>query len=411
MMNYIDEPARKIEVVKETDVLVLGGGIAGVSAALAARRQGARVILLEKEFGLGGLATLGNVLIYLPLCDGRGRQVIGGLGEELLHLSMKSTRPGDRDLGFFPAPECWTGEGTQEERSQKRYNCGFNPAAFQIDLEEILIKEGVDIWYDTRFSSCLLEKERISHAIVENKSGRMAIKSRAFVDASGDADLCTAAEEGVATWDHNVLCGWHYLLIDGKLTLQAFSKKYKFTARGEECEGLHLDGHTGKSVTRQVLESRKLIKERVDAKRKDHGDKEIQPFALSSIPSFRATRRLNNSFALKEAHRHKYFEDTIGLTGDWRQSGPVYSIPLRSIQGEKNPNLFAAGRCISADIDVWDVTRVIPTCAVTGEAAGTAAAMTALKGGEINVKILQENLAANGVLLDRDLVKEAGKLE
>ena len=75
-------------VVDAYDVCVVGGGVAGAAAALAAARRGVRTCLIEKEYALGGLATLGLVVIYLPLCDGRGRQVIGGISEEFLKLSL-----------------------------------------------------------------------------------------------------------------------------------------------------------------------------------------------------------------------------------------------------------------------------------------------------------------------------------
>ena len=71
------------------DVVVCGGGVAGVAAALAAARHGARTCLLEKEYALGGLATLGLIVVYLPLCDGEGVQMSGGLAEELLHTALK----------------------------------------------------------------------------------------------------------------------------------------------------------------------------------------------------------------------------------------------------------------------------------------------------------------------------------
>ena len=74
----------------------------------------------------------------------------------------------------------------------------------------------------------------------------------------------------------------------------------------------------------------------------------------------------------------QWFDDTVGLTGDWRKSGPVYAIPFRCIRGVENHNLLAAGRCMSVDNTVWDVMRVIPPCVVTGEAAGTAAALAAI---------------------------------
>lgn len=406
-MIYLEEPRREIPVVRDTDVIVLGGGIAGAAAALAAVREGAGVILIEKESALGGLATLGKILIYLPLCDGMGRQVMGGLAEELLHLSMEDTIPGSQSLGFKAIPACWLKEGTIDERRNQRFKGSFNPASFQIGLENLLQKEGVEIWYDTRFSRSQRSGGELSHIIVENKSGRMALTSKSFVDASGDGDLCFSAGEGTAEWNHNVLSLWHYILEEGLPKLQSFSKKYKFTEDGACCEKPHFSGCRGKDVTRQIFESRRLIKQNLDERRKMKPGESVQLFSLPSIPSFRATRRLNNKFMLKESHKHGYFDDTIGLTCDWRRSGPVYPLPLRALQGDVNRNLFSAGRCISAHTDVWDVTRVIPACAVTGEAAGTAAAQKARhyngQGNELDIDRLRESLISRGVLLDREL--------
>ena len=89
MQTCITEQERRIPVFTSCDVAVVGGGIAGVSAALAAARHGKKVLLLERMFSLGGLATLGLVTIYLPLCDGNGRQVSFGIAEELFRLSIQ----------------------------------------------------------------------------------------------------------------------------------------------------------------------------------------------------------------------------------------------------------------------------------------------------------------------------------
>ena len=91
-MDYIIEPERKIPVKAEYDTVVAGGGIAGIAAAAAAARGGARVLLIEKQYMPGGLATAGLVTIFLPLCDGMGRQVTFGIAEELLRLSEEIAR-------------------------------------------------------------------------------------------------------------------------------------------------------------------------------------------------------------------------------------------------------------------------------------------------------------------------------
>jgi 2-polyprenyl-6-methoxyphenol hydroxylase-like FAD-dependent oxidoreductase len=207
----ITEPSRKIPVEASYDVAVVGGGIAGVAAALAAAREGVEVVLLERTFGLGGLATLGNVIMYLPLCDGMGRQVMAGIAEELLHLSVYDVRRANRDARFLPVPDCWKGgdEEQAEARQKKRLMAAFNPASFQIEMEVLLEKEGVALMYDTRVCQVQTKADQVSHLIVENKSGRLGLEVGAVIDASGDADVCAVAGCPVEVFDSNVLAAWH----------------------------------------------------------------------------------------------------------------------------------------------------------------------------------------------------------
>ena len=101
----IVEPSRELEVLGDYDVVVVGGGIAGVAAALASARGGAKTCLLEKFCALGGLATIGNVIIYLPLCDGRGHQVSAGICEELFRLSVND-EPSSRAMAATSPVTC-----------------------------------------------------------------------------------------------------------------------------------------------------------------------------------------------------------------------------------------------------------------------------------------------------------------
>ena len=110
MENYIEH--NNIPVWGEYDVIVVGGGVAGVSAALAAKRNGCKTLLVEKSVMLGGLATLGLIAIYLPLCDGRGRKVIGGIAEELLQLAIK--------YGYDNLPPEWE-KGCNRVETRRRY--------------------------------------------------------------------------------------------------------------------------------------------------------------------------------------------------------------------------------------------------------------------------------------------------
>src|SRR5690606_35910372 len=116
----------------------------------------------------------------------------------------------------------------------------------------------------------------------------------------------------------------------------------------------------------------------------------IYPLIIPSIPGLRMTRRLAGTFEFsEELHENCWFSDAIGMIGNWKVSNKRYSIPYRSIKAVKNSNLFAVGRCCCADKSGWDLTRVIPTCAVTGEAGGTAAAMLAVTGNQPEIAELQ----------------------
>ena len=224
--NTIQEPSREIAVSGKFDVIVIGGGIAGVAAAVAAARNSVRVCLIERYCGLGGLATLGNVTMWLPLCDGMGNQVIAGLGEELLKLSVADLKQDNPSAQFRGVPACWQPGGNRQERTQMRYQADFNPAAYMLAIEELVVKDGVKLLYDTRFCSVRREGMRVSHVIVENKGGRSALACGVIVDTTGDADVCVAAGESTLSLESNVPAGWFYTFRAGELKLHHLSNAY-----------------------------------------------------------------------------------------------------------------------------------------------------------------------------------------
>lgn len=405
------EPQRTLPLDAVCDVVVVGGGIAGVAAAIAAARQGVSVILIEKQFGLGGLATLGHVVKYLPLCDGYGKQVMGGLAEELLHRSVAELQGNALpSAGFVPVPDCWCTEENLAERERQRFRSSFNPYAFQMEMETAVEQEGVTLMYDTSVCQVLREGERISHVIVENKSGRLAIQAGAYVDASGDADVAHYSGCATESFSGNVLASWYYEIKDGKVCLVSFTNRYdRQHLGGETAVGPLFSGTDHRDVTKQVIESRKLLRDKLRQKQEANPETTIHAFALPSIPDFRVTRRLRNQFSLGEQHRHTWVEDAVGITGDWRKKGPIYPLPLRAIYSDDCPNLFVAGRCMSSDQTVIDVTRAIGTCAVTGEASGVAAAFLMKHRighrRDLSVPKLQDLLRKQGALIHPGLVE------
>ena len=390
---YISEPQKNIPVRGEYDVLVAGGGIAGVSAALASARQGAKALLVEKQCILGGLATAGLVTIYLPLCDGMGRQVSFGIAEELLRLSMVYG-PEAR----YPKP--WIEDGTKEEKAHTRYMVQFNPHLYALEMEKLLLDAGVTILYDTTICNVLTNQDKVEYAILENKSGRGSYKVKSVVDATGDADLCKfAGEDTVNFAGKNRLSAWNYGLTEGNLKLYAYDI--------EEIEGRSTEefftGLDGEQNSHMVQESHRLMRTHYHKMVEEHPD--FVPVTLPTMLQIRMTRRVDGAYCLSDTEMHRYFEDSIGMICDWRKRGPVYEIPFRTLYGKKIKNLICAGRCISVTDDMWEISRVIPPCAVTGEAAGIAAAMTD-DFASLDVAKLQQILRKNNVVIHENDLQE-----
>jgi 2-polyprenyl-6-methoxyphenol hydroxylase-like FAD-dependent oxidoreductase len=394
MAESIHEEARELPVIGEHDVVVVGGGVAGVAAAVSAARSGARTLLVENHCVLGGLATEGLIAIYLPICDGRGRQVMGGLAEEMLHLTRRHA----------PAqiPDCWQGGGVEQDRLSSRFMSRYAAHPYMIALEELVLAGGVRLAYDTRLCEAVCRGDRIEAIIVENKTGRCAIRGRTFVDASGDADLCARARQPTVAHRDNPRAAWFCAFDGSALQLVSTHVSFENTPPDEVC----FAGDNHDDVTNMLIHSRPLIPECIARMRAERGNEGIYPAIISTIPEFRVTRRLAGEFELDSAHRHQWFEDAVTLAGDWRQPGPVYAVPYRSIVATTRSNLLVAGRCVSSTRSGAEITRVIPVCVATGEAAGTAAAMAAGSGIDlrrIDVTALQMRLRAKGVRLDQRL--------
>ena len=374
------------------DIVVVGGGIAGCAAALSAVRMGRKVLLLEKMTMLGGLATAGHIVIYLPLDDGYGRQVIGGIAEELLRLSVKYSYTDDIDH--------W-------KENSKRYETRFNGPIYALALEELLLKEGVDILYDSLFVGALMEDGWCRAVMVENKSGREVYYCNAVIDASGDAEVLDriglptpAAENSLAIWCYCTRGGQKHLLKRGGaaehdlhlLTLGNIDTKAQKHIVVEPYYG-----DSARNINRFILDGHKRLLGVV----KD--DKDLVLASLPSMAQIRMARRIEGAYLLDDKDSGAHFEDNIGATGDWRRPNPVYEIPYRCLYTPQIRNVLAAGRCIAAEREAWQVTRVIPPAAVTGEAAGVAAAICATEAlavQDIPVARIRSRLAEVGVMLD-----------
>ena len=390
------------EVKEEYDVIVCGGGFAGISASLASARMGKKTLLLEKMYMLGGLGTAGIVTIYLPICDGFGRQVCFGMAEELLRFSIS-------DWCEERYPENWLdGIGTRTD-NDKRFEVQYNPHMFAMKVEKLLQSEGVDIMYGTYCVAVGKNDDKIEHIRVENKSGRYAYKTKSVVDATGDGDIALFSGADTETFKAgNVLAAWYYSLgKDGyNLRIHGFSDiPEEEKQKGKDVRKLvdrRFAGLDAKEISEFVSLSHMSTYNDIQRRRK--ADEDYIPVTMTSMPQIRMTRKIVGEYSLDVKEMHKYFEDSIGMVPNWRKRGPVYEVPFRTLYSGKVKNLICAGRCTCVTEPMWDIMRVIPCCVVTGEAAGTAAAMTD-DFTKLDVNELQKILVKNGVVLhEKDLI-------
>lgn len=388
----------KLPVDDRYDLIVVGAGVAGVAAALAGARRKLKTLLIEKTVTIGGLATVGYITIYLPLCDGNGRRLIGGVSEELLWLSVQDS--------YHNLPERWFGRPARAAGEGGRYRATFNAPSFAAHLDRALLDAGVDIMLDTLFSDVVMEGGRITHVIADNRDGRKAYASPAVVDATGDALVAHRANAPTIE-GKNYLCYWCYCTDAESIALAAeqndVSKAVgRFTwgdCIGESQPGdLPLtSGTKAADATAFVLRGREIALNTLRAK-------DPKTFAFTGfpdMPQFRTTRMTKGDSALAYADSGRYFSDSVGCCGDWRKAGVCFELPYGMLTVPGYENLLSVGRNVSnADNEAWEVTRVIPVAAETGEAAGIAAALA--NGGDVHAvdtAALQREMASGGTVI------------
>jgi len=387
----VAEPARAIPLRHETDVLVVGGGSAGVAAAIAAARAGARVMLVERTGSLGGLASSGLILLLLTLDDGRGRQVVGGICQEVVD------RLAARGAAYFPAASEW-GRGDRElvAREQRhglvwgrpphvvRYSVAYDCEELKFALAELAREAGVELLLDAWGCDPWLEHGVVAGVLFESKAGRFAIRAQSVIDASGDGDLfarlgCAHESERVLPWQWFVLGG-----VDDADAAALRGRGFRTVGEGRvlmpwgatEKISRAIDATSPEDLTYAELECRRRVMAELDQLRKD--DPAFARAHLCRVADalgITESRRLLGRRVLAREEEGRILEDGVALTGHWTKYGALYSIPYGCLLARELPNLLVAGRCISVDHRVHHATKEIPACFATGEAAGAAAAL------------------------------------
>lgn len=356
------------------DVIVVGGGIAGVAASVAAARNDMSVLLIEKSVNLGGLATAGLISWYEPLCDGKGKQLTTGIAEELIKLCGK--------YNFENLPKQWGGDGHNTPRNE-RYSTFYSPTVFTLALDEYVLTNGVELRFDTLATYPIMNENYCEGVVVESANGREQFDAKFVIDATGDASIMYRAGVPTELGKNYMTYIAHWFDMENVSKLNEDTDICKFRhwinagsdmfGNGHPKNLRMLTGGSSEDITDYIIAGKAGLLNKVRNLDKNSYD----VMTLPTMPQFRTIRRIIGKTDFNAIDGEKY-EDSIGNCGDFRPNGAGkhYQIPAGALYNENFNNLIAAGRIISSPQgDGWEVARVIPSCALTGEAAGKMAAL------------------------------------
>lgn len=425
--------AKHVEVRYHVDICVIGGGPAGVAAAVSAARRGAKVCLFEKEQCFGGAATAAKVPAFMRFSDGVNF-LAGGIGREVFERLY-----GDIDYTTieFSIPV---------EKLKEVY-------------DDMVSESGVDFLFETTLLDVQESEGNVEYAILKGKEQIFAVSAKYYIDATGDGFLAVAAGADYEMGDAHghmmpaTLCSiwgdidWSRAVVelgsdpDNRCLKKAFEDNV-FTVKDPGLPGMwrferhygggnigHVFGVNGtdeKSITGGIVQARKRMKEyEYYYTHYLEGYENARLLLTGDVLGIRETRRIVCEYTAKieDYHNHTVFEDEIGrycypidvhsyaigvkeeMEGIYQKGyeiGKSYGISYRSLIPKKLKNVLVAGRCVGAERAMMGSMRVMPCCFITGMAAGTSAAMASRENvslRQVNAKELRKQLFAQGAFL------------
>ena len=453
--------SRDIPVTRETDVLVIGGGPAGIGAAVGAARAGARTVLVERYGFLGGNATASLVGPFMTSFSNDGsRQIIGGVFDELIRrmeqmggaIHPRQVRAGSAEAGFY--------------RFGHDHVTPFDPEVLKVVAADMAVEAGVSLVLHTSFVDPLLEGGAVAGAILHNKAGLQVVEAGVVVDCSADADVAYRA--GAPTTKGREADGkmqpmTMFFVIEGvdDATVEAHihahpeeeGKLFHGIVERARAAGrfpierdkigiyrtpepgvwrvnttrlLGLDGTDPDDLTRAEILGRKQVFALLDFMRREcPGLEHVRLREIAAQIGVRETRRIVGEYVLTldDLAAGRHFDDVIALAGypidihpvDGAGGGiqaaleaglkaaDVYEIPYRSLVPRSVDNLLVAGRCLSATHEAAGAVRVMPPCFAMGQAAGIAAALASearTAPRRLDVTQVQRVLRHQGAILE-----------
>jgi hypothetical protein len=444
--TFIEEPARRVPLYGEYEVVVLGGGPAGIAAAGAAAHAGRRTLLIERYGFLGGMGTAAGVTNFCGLhanVHGKMHRVVRGVASELL----------DRidQLGGLNAPHLILGKILAQ---------AYDTAAYKIAADDLLAAHKVELLFHALGAGIVMHDEkRIDALLVETKAGRQAVRALTFIDCSGDGDLAAWAGARYEIGDNNgsmlypsmmfrlngidperageawrtipalmeqaEAAGTHHFPRKAAIVRpqrSAIEWRVNFTQLAR-ADGAAINGLEPDDLTRGEIDGRRQAVKAFNFLRTVPGFEKSYIVDLPPQLGIRETRRIIGGYMLsgEDVLGCASFEDSIGVNGwpiESHVAGDVVfkfppipesrgfnELPYRMLIPESLDNLLVAGRCASMTHDGQSAARVSGACFAMGEAAGTAAAL-ALGGNtiprDIAVNKLQLELRKQGAFLGQN---------
>ncbi|MBR2466772.1 MAG: FAD-dependent oxidoreductase [Clostridia bacterium] len=431
-MKNISFSKSSLPLIGSYDVVVLGGGPAGVCAAIEAARSGAKVLLAEATGGLGGMATSALVGPFMTSYDRDGeRPVVGGLFTEIVE------RLSERGGAIVPSDTDSPSVYTSFIKKYHRHVTPIDSFELEVLLDEMTREAGVEVMLYTRFADAITEGEEIKVAVLLALEGLVGVEAKVFIDCTGNADVANAA--GVPTYKGHEESG-----IPQPATLMfevsgADDERYEnYAARPEypvkvyrtpeagtyKVNHYHVfgaDATSSESMTRAHMQARTQVKDAFSVlKNKTPGFENAIIKKVAPSLGVRESRHIVGKYKITvgDVSRGTKFDDRISAYGfgmdvhnrTEKESGnfktevaPVYYVPYRSLLPLGCDNLLVAGKTVSCESQAAGGLRCMPSAMAMGQAAGLAAAL-AVKGGtrveKIDITELQNELRSRGAILD-----------
>lgn len=417
-MRTILEKAREIPVYGEYDVIVVGGGCAGFPAAIAAARNGARTLIVERFPFFGGTATaslMANIVGFRNQVEPDYLQTTKGIGEELM-LRLLAQGGAVHSRNAYPSAI------RSDEKGDLSYNYAFDTEKFKYVALRMVKEAGVDILFHTYFCDAILEGDAVRGILFENKSGRQAALSKTVIDASGDGDVALRA--GVPYWQTKK--------DEAKRLNDCLMYKIKGFPPETKAPGCLFEDTMvvwgpspgpmncadGRELTDSEIDVRLRVYDDLKKKKAEHADLAgAEIVDTGTLIGVRQTRFFEGEYKLTgdDVLEGRRFEDAIAMAANpvinyygYRRflTHEGYQIPYRCLVPKKAENLLVVGRCMSSDQIAFESWRAMAHVLALGEAAGVAAAVGARDGTSVrrvDVSEVQRLLVEQGAEIGQGL--------